>query len=164
MSVADSLEKVLRSYEAYYDIERNTPEAPFVAEAVFHSHDEQFFFVRSATLGETESNEYVFFAAQDMLDEKYLKKIDELAWEKGIARVKPHSNHRNTDITLVVVSDQVSLEAFTLASKLSHYKSYRFGFQGWSHYRLVVMEVSSGRVAYNRQGQSLKKLFNSIFK
>lgn len=164
MSITEVLEKVLRLYEAYYDIEKDAPEVPFAAEAVFRSHDEQFFLIQSARLGETESNEYVFFATMDMLTEDYLKKIDKIAWEKGIARVKPHADHRNTDITLIIVSDQVRSDAFKLVPKLSHYKSYRFGFQGWSHYRLVVLEVSSGRVAYNRQGQSLKKLFNNILR
>ena len=62
MTKEDVLEKALRSYSAYYDVNRETPEAPFAAEAVFHSHSSTYFLTRSATIGEAESNEYVFFA------------------------------------------------------------------------------------------------------
>lgn len=164
MGTTDILEKVLKAYEAYYNVDRDTPKAPFVAEASFHSHDEQFFLVRSATIGEAESNEYVFFAVADKLDEDALTELDSFAWEKGLARVKPHANHRNTDVTLVVISREASEGAMKLARKLKHYKSYKIGFQGWSHYRLVVLEAASGEVSCNYQGESLKKLFNNILK
>lgn len=163
MNVTDPFEKILKSYETYYDINRDDPEPPFEAEAVFHSHDKQYFLMKSAKLGETESNEYVFFAKLDFLDTERLKRLDKIAWEKGICRVKPHSNHRNTDIALIIVSEQIEEDAFSQISKISHYKSYRFGFQGWSHYRLIVLETSSGHLTYNRQGQSLKELFDNIF-
>lgn len=163
MEEMNTLKKVLRSYEAYYNVNRDTAKPPFVAEAVFRSHDEQFFLMRSVKLGEAESNEYVFFATSDHLNVGELREFDEAAWSKGLARVKPHSNHRNTDITLVILGNTVTAEAFALIPKLQHYKSYRLGFQGWSHYRLIVLEESSGRMAYNRQGQSLKKLFSNIF-
>lgn len=159
-----ALEKVLRAYEAYYNVERENVKPPFAAEAVFQSHDEQFFLVRSVKLGEAESNEYIFFAETEHLTEEELRAFDEAAWTEGLSRVKPHSDHRNTDITLVVLGNTVEDEAFAAASKLQHYKSYRLGFQGWSQYRLVVLEEASGRMAFNRQGQSLKKLFNNIFK
>lgn len=164
MEKAEILEKLLKAYETYYDINCETPEDPFAAEASFHSHDEQFFLVKSARIGEAESNEFVFFAVEDDLDEGKLKKLDAAAWEKGLSRVKPHSNHRNTDITLVITGNHVTEEALALAPKLKHYKSYQWGFKGWSHYRLVVLERSSGRLSCNRQGKDLKKLLGNIFK
>lgn len=79
----------MKSYETYYDINRDDPEPPFEAEAVFHSHDKQYFLMKSAKLGETESNEYVFFAKLDFLDTERLKRLDKIAWEKEFAE----SNH-----------------------------------------------------------------------
>lgn len=163
MDRAGALEEILKAYDVYYDVNRENAESPFVAEAMFHSHDEQFFLIRSASIGETESNEHVFFATADKLSEDGLRKLDEAAWEKGLMRVRPHANHRNTDVSLIVLSNEVEDGAFDQAKKLSHYKSYRMGFQGWSHYRLIVMETSSGKMICNRQGQNLKKLFGNIF-
>ena len=86
MTREELLEKTLRSYAAYYDVNRDCPEEPFVAEAVFHSHNDAYFLVKSARIGEAESNEYVFFASVDSLDRTLLEQLDTAAWEIGVSR------------------------------------------------------------------------------
>ena len=132
MSKEEVLERALRSYMAYYDVERETPEEPFAAEAAFHSHSSTYFLTKSATIGEAESNEYVFFALADRLDEELFRKLDHAAWEKGLARVKPHT-------------------------------SYRLSLHGFSHYRLIVLDLSNEKTTCNRQGHPMKKIFSKIF-
>lgn len=88
--------------------------------------------------------------------------LDHAAWEKEISRVKPHDNHRNTDVTLIVIADSVTEEAGKLARTLKHYKSYRMSLQGFSHYHLIVVDLSSGKTFCNRQGRSLRKIFNKL--
>ena len=156
------LERALRSYQAYYDVDMESPEEPFVAEAAFHSHDDAYFLVKGATIGEAESNEYVFFASVEELSETLLRELDEAAWEKGTSRVKPHVHHRNTDVTLIVIADHVEETAKKAARSLKHYKNYRMSLQGFSHYHLIVVDVSTGEKFCNRQGQDLKKIFNNI--
>lgn len=163
MDMAEKLEKLLRSFERYYNIRREHVEEPFTAEAEFSLHDEQYFLVKSARISEADSKEYVYFATEENLDNKGFLALDEAAWNRGISRVRPHANHRNTDIVLVILAKEIEEEVFSIISKTKHYKSYRLGFQGWSHYRLIAVELSSGRVASNRQGQSLKKLVSNIF-
>ena len=155
---------ILLSYESYYNVNRETPAPPFVAEAVFHSHDRQFFLVRSATISESESNEYVFFAVCDTLDTDALSRFDEAAWAEGISRITPHKDHRNSDITLVVIADSIPAETVPVVKKLRHYKSYRCGFMGWTNYRIIVLDSSFSSLVCNHQGKSLKKLFRSIIK
>ena len=157
------LERALRSYMAYYDVERETPEEPFAAEAAFHSHSSTYFLTKSATIGEAESNEYVFFALADRLDEELFRKLDHAAWEKGLARVKPHTNHLNTDISLVVIASSVTEGAENLARRQKHYKSYRLSLHGFSHYRLIVLDLSNEKTTCNRQGHPMKKIFSKIF-
>lgn len=162
MSREEVLERALRSYRAYYDVDMESPEEPFAAEAAFHSHDEAYFLVKGATIGEAESNEYVFFSSIENLDEKMLRELDAAAWEKGTARVKPHVHHRNTDVTLIVIADHVEEEAKKIVKSLKHYKNYRMSLQGFSHYHLIVVDISTGEKFCNRQGQDLKKIFNNI--
>ena len=162
MTREEMLKKVLRSFAAYYDINTETPAAPFAAEAVFHSHTDAYFLVKSAALGEAESHEYIFFASVDQLDAPLLDSLDKTAWETGISRVKPHSSHRNTDVSLVVLASSVSREAQDAIPKMKHYKNYRLSLHGFSHYHLIVVDLSSGELTCNRQGRSLKKLFNKI--
>ncbi len=164
MNRADAMEKAVRAYEAYYDVNIETPEKPFFAEASFHSHDDAFFLVHGAVIGESESNEYVFFATEKYLSLERLKELDAVAWEKGIARVKPHGHHRNTDISLIVLADQVTEEARAAVKGLKHYKSYRFSLQGFSHYRLLVVDLTEKKMFWNRQGTDLRKSFHKILK
>lgn len=162
MTRDELLEKTLRSYAAYYDVNRDCPEEPFVAEAVFHSHNDAYFLVKSARIGEAESNEYVFFASVDNLDRTLLEQLDTAAWEIGVSRVRPHSNHRNTDISLIILASSVAEDAARAVPKLKHYKSYRMSLYGFSHYRLFVADLSNGNQLCNAQGRSMKKLFGKI--
>ncbi len=47
MEKAEILEKLLKAYETYYDINCETPEDPFAAEASFHYHDEHFIVLKN---------------------------------------------------------------------------------------------------------------------
>ncbi|MCD7749996.1 MAG: hypothetical protein LUH42_08095 [Oscillospiraceae bacterium] len=163
MTPTEALDILLKSYRSYYDITlHEEPDALFAAEAVFLSHGEQYFLLKKAVVSESESNEYVFIATVDTLDESLLQRLDEAAWTTGLGHVVPHSSHRNTDITLIILADSITAEAKAAVKKLHHYKSYRFGLQGWSNYRLVALETSTGTLAYNRLGGNLKKLFRNI--
>ena len=175
MTAEGILEKLLRAYGDYYDVTRfdAAPAHPtdkdgvseaaplFAAEAVFHSHEEQYFLVRAARISEAESHEYVFFAVQDTLTADRLRALSDAAWEQGTARAVPHKDHRNTDAVLIVLAEHIDPEAMALVSKLRHYRSYRWGLQGWSHFLLFAVEASTGRCAWNRQGRRLRKLIQS---
>ncbi len=162
MNLTEPFEKLISRFETYYDVKREGVTPPFDAEAVFHSHDEQFFLVRSATISEAESHEYVYFAMRELLDKELLLQLDEEAWNTGLSHVNPHKDHRNSDVTLIILAEQISEDAAALIPGLRHYKSYRFSLQGWSQYRLIAVETSSGRIVCNRQGKDLKKLVSDI--
>ncbi len=162
MTVDEALQTILKSYRQYYNINTENDAKPFAAEAVFHSHNEQFFLVKAATLSEAESHEYVFFATTDKLGLDEAKYFDEAAWAEGMSRVVPHSNHRSTDIVLIILAGHIDDEAAEYIKKLKRYKSYRFTLQGWSHYSAVAIEPSGGDFFCNRRGKSLRKLFRNI--
>lgn len=154
------LEKLLHSFESYYDISTENIESPFSAEAVFKSHNEQYFLVKAAKLADIDSNDFVFFLNKDFVSAEELSQIADEAWNRGLARVNPYYGHRNSDVTLIVLSDKIDDESFKKIQKLNLYKSYKFGLYGWSAFRLMAYETSTGRVVTNRRGSDLKKLVN----
>ena len=162
LNTEEALERLLRSYGAYYNVDRENPAPPFAAEAVFHSHDERFFLVKSAKLSEAESHEYVFFAREGNLTAQRLQELAEAAWATGTGRVTPHASHQSSDVLLEIVAESITPEAMAMIPKLKRYQSYRHTLHGWSHFRLFALEAPSGRMACNRQGRSLKKVFQSI--
>lgn len=161
MTPAEALDTLLKSYRRYYNIERDV-EPPFSAEAAFHSHDEQYFLVRSAKLAEAEAHEYAFFAVCDLLDLALAQTLERCAWERGVSRAKPGPNHRSTDVTLVLLAERIAPEAKRCIEQIKRYQSYRFTLHGWSHYRVIALETSTGALSCNRRGQDLKKLFGNI--
>ncbi len=161
MTLQEALEKLLPSFQRYYNINREA-EAPFAAEAVFQSHNEQYFLLKSARISEANSNEFIYFHTADSLSTEELQELDICAWKRGIGNVQPNYYHRSTDVALVIIANQIEEDAFKMIRKLKHSKSYRLGLQGYSNYRLIALELSTGRVSHNRQGQSLKKLVSNI--
>ena len=164
MNAVEALEKLLPSYMAYYNIERENVTAPFNAEAEFYTHDESYFLIKEAKMNESESREFVFFKAMDHLDVDTLKQMDEIAWNTGMSRVVLSKIHYSTDVALVIMADTIDADAVKLIKKLKHHKSYCFNFKGFSRYRLIALETSTGKITYNHLGGELKKLVRNILK
>ncbi len=163
METNDILQAVLRPFEHYYNL-RESPTPPFAAEAEFHSHSEQYFLTRAAHIADIDSHEYVFFAEEDNLTSERLVELEKTAWDEGLSRVKPGPGHRNSDVALIIIADTIDEKAFGQVGKIKRSKSYRFSLHGWSNFRVLAYEVSSGRVVFNRAGKSLKKVISDTIK
>ena len=158
-----ALEKLLKSFESYYNINTSEVEAPFVAEAIFNSHNEQYFLVKNAKIADIDSSDFVFFYdchedGKKELSVKFLEDLCKTAWQKGLENVKPYYGHRNSDVTLVIVAEGITKDLVKRVKKINYYKSYKFGFFGWSAFRLALVESESGKVYVNHRGSDLKKL------
>jgi len=157
MKVCQDLHRVLESFKHYYNLKTEDVAEPFLAEAEFHSHNEQYLLVKAAKIADIDSNEYIFFAQSEKLTLEELHSLDERAWTEGLSRVKVASGHRNSDVALIIFADDIEENALKEIKKIKHYKSYKAGFYGWSHYRLLVYNTSQNKATYNRMGAILKK-------
>ena len=93
LTPGEALERVLRSYQTYYNIKTEAVEPPFAAEAIFGSHNEQYFLIKKAKVADIDTNETVYFATEESLSKDRLLELDSIAWERGTANVQPSSNH-----------------------------------------------------------------------
>jgi len=164
MRPEQALEKLLPSFMRYYNIKTEDVTEPFSAEAEFYTHDESYFLFKEAKMNESESREFIFFSALDHLDVNTLKILDEIAWNEGMSRVVITPIHHSTDVTLIILADVIEKDAVKLIKRLKHHKSYCFNFKGFSRYRLIALETSSGKIIHNHLGSELKKLFRNILK
>lgn len=161
MNKNEILDKLLLSFTKYYDVSREA-EIPFVAKATFSLQDEQYFLVKSAKIGEIHSNEYVYFAQENTLDKNTIHNLSNIAWDFGTKNIKPHLNHKSSDVVLFVITDKICEEAQDYIKKINLSKSYKFGFWGYSHYKLVVIELSTQRIFCNRRGKVFKKTVKNV--
>ena len=157
MELPQIIEKVLPSFERYYTVKK-VSDPPFCAEAEFRSHNEQYFLVRSAHIADIDSNEFVFFASIPNLDSQKLNELTKSAWENGLTRVKPYNGHRNSDVTIIIITDKIDEETKKAIKKTKLYKSYKFSFWGWSNFKLAVVEADTQGIYFNRFGKDYQKL------
>lgn len=116
LTPGEALERVLRSYQTYYNIKTEAVEPPFAAEAIFGSHNEQYFLIKKAKVADIDTNETVYFATEESLSKDRLLELDSIAWERGTANVQPSSNHRNSDVVLIILSSQKRITSFTAST------------------------------------------------
>ena len=165
-----AMKQILPAFEQYYTIKKDDVTPPFCAEAEFRSHNEQYFLVRSARIADIDSNEFVYFSTLSELDNSKLEELVNAAWQAGLAKVHPHEGHRNSDVSLIILADKISDESKIKIKKTKLYKSYKFSFHGWSHFKLTAAELSSlddkgsPAVFSNRQGKDFAKLIKKNIK
>ena len=162
MTTNEALDLLLRSYGHYYDVYRDNVTDGFVAEAHFHSHDEQYFLFKAAKLSEADSNEYVYFALAETLTAETVDALTEKAWAAAMSLVNPSPSHQGTDAALVILADTITPDAVRAIKKARRFASYKHGFHGFSHFRLIAFEPTSKKLVHNRMGDSMKKLFRNI--
>ena len=163
MSPQEALERLLRSYTMYYDL-IEVPPAPFQAAAEFHSHGESYLLIKSAKLWEMDSNEFVYFSAEDAMTADSVSQRIETAWNLAMPQIQPSENHRNSDVTVIFLTDLLPEDARKLVRHTNRSKGYKHGMQGWSNLRLGAIELPTGRIVCNRHGRDLKKLLSNIMK
>ena len=157
MELSQAIEKVLPSFEQYYTVKKES-EPPFCAEAEFRSHNEQYFLVRSAHIADIDSNEFVYFATVKTLDSSNFEPMVSLSWQKGLSLVKPYNGHRNSDVTLIIITETINEEIKNQIKKTRLHKSYKFSFHGWSNFKLAVVELETQGIYFNRFGKDYQKL------
>ena len=157
----EALEQLLPSYERYYDVTRER-RGSFAATARFYTRGEQYFLIKSAKMWELESNEFVYFLPTDHLTEDQLAERIEEAWNDAIPQVHPSESHRNSDVTLVVLTPELGKNVRKALRRFHRSVGYRHGMHGWSNLRLGAIELSDGKISTNRHGADLKKLLSNI--
>ena len=169
MDTSEAIDKILPAFEQYYTVNKDS-EPPFCAKAEFRSHNEQYFLVRSAHIADIDSNEFVYFAQSPALSKDELEKLVNTAWQDGLSKVKPYNGHRNSDISLIIITNSldknVSFSGLTRKSmniidhikKTRLYKSYKWSFHGWSNFKLAVVALETQDIYFNRFGKDYKKL------
>ncbi|MBS1402886.1 MAG: hypothetical protein HPZ79_07875 [Oscillospiraceae bacterium] len=163
MTPNEALEKLLPAYTRYYDVSHDAV-PPFSATAEFHSHGEKYILIRQAKMWDMDSHEYVYFVTEDAVSESRLQTLIETAWKDAMPRVKPSGSHRNSDVTLILLTPELDDAARKAIRRTHRSVGYQHGFQGWSNLRIGAIELLDGRITCNRHGSDLKKLFRNIFR
>lgn len=164
MTSSEMLDKLIPLYKDYYDVSTENVLPPFKVEAKFISHIEQYFIVHSAKLSDIDSTEHLYFAAEDKLTFEDLYKMSEDAWNEGLKSVTPYYGHRNSDVTVIAICNEADEEVLKNCKKIKFSKTYKFMLHGWSNFKLIVIDIKSGKVVSNRFGAETKDYLKKFVK
>ena len=165
ITLKERLDKLLDAYSHHYNVVRDV-EADGVcypAAADFFMRDENYAFSKKAVLSAYEQYDYTYFYLADHLDAGGAKKVLDQTLQVGLARVKPHKEHKSSYVTLVILANTIDEEAKKLIRKTRFQKNYRMSLHGWMEYHIAAMECSTMSFLSNPAGKGARKTLESNF-
>ena len=155
-------DKLLNAYGGYYNIEREGCKSPFDAVGFLSNEAEQYFLVKAAKIAFVRSYEYAYFKKCALLDKAELDRLDSCAWEDGVSKARPSTDHKNTDVALLIVADALDADVKDAIGSYKHSRNYKLGLHGFSNYRLIVIESGTDTVYTNRRGRDLTDFVTKV--
>ena len=163
----DTFIEVLKdAYSAYYSIlpSETESELPLSFRAVYGARDEQFFFVKSASIWGNEKNEYAYVFSAPSFDPAEVDRCVDWALQDMLPRVKPHKEHQYTNAKVIFVADSLDDAAIRAVQKKRFSKSYGpLSLHGYTELLTAAVDLSRCTAYANRAGNELPKFFGKLF-
>ena len=168
MTREDAVQRLCEIYQSTFDVQLcGEDELPLAAQMDFYAYSSKYVLSKKAKLWEANSFEYVYLFSVPHLTKEIYDACEKLAYDKGMARVKPGPNHMYTYITALFVCDSCdedcangncdSLEGTSLGSL---YKSFRMSYWGWMDFHTALAVLPEESVSTNRSGHSAAQVLN----
>lgn len=156
-------EKLLRSYQRYYNINHAEAEqSPLVARCDYFEHSEKYVISRKAELWSADSEEFLYLFDVPHLTAEVYEACMKQATEDGMGRMNIGPGHMYTYITAVIISDSADEDAVKALKKSRLHKSFHFSFHGWMDYRAALVLTDSDRLQTNGAGRCMTKVMKKV--
>lgn len=153
-------------YKEYLDIKKIPEFFPFKIElyAHFYQNNEKYFASKNVSLWRMTTDEHCFVKSYNYLD---FSEIDNMvvALKLGIDHlVKPSSDHMKTFLTgvMIVDSSNLSSELIRYIENFKYCKVFKFYLHGWAEIRLILIDLSSGKVYTNKAGKEVLSFYQKL--
>lgn len=158
------LDKILKSYESYFDITRKFRifdwEVP--AFARFCSRSERYVLSKRAKLWGAEAYEYLFFFCENILTLSRWEEIREFLIRSEGELVKPHGEHMYSYVSVIIICEKADIAAMKAVASFRYQKSYRFSLHGWMTARAAAVSFPDGQIICNKAGKDIRKHLKRI--
>ena len=160
----DAVEKLLQSYESYFNITRFDEEhLPLTARCDFFEHSQKYVLSRKAELWASDSEEFVYLYNVPRLTKEIFESCKSQAYEDGCKRMHIGPGHMYSFITAIFLCDTCDADAMTALKKSRIYKSFHFSLHGWLDYHNAIVCFEDGdRIESNYAGRSTAKILKKI--
>ena len=151
------LEKLKKSYAAYYDVEEIDDGTALKARCDYHTRDSQYVLVKKAELWAAESHEYLYLWDAGELSAAGVEEMFRRTLADGEPRVRPHAQHMYTYLTAVALYSSDRPGALERLKKLKKRREFKLSLHGWMEFRIAAVDLSTGEITVNRAGRALAK-------
>lgn len=164
-SLQEKLEKLLKAYAYYFDVERDVAVegGSFPATADYHFREENYVATRAHTIYATEQHEYVYFYVTEHLDAAALEAQIALSRQAGLGKITPHGEHMFSYVTLVILAETIDPEAKKRIKSYRFHKNFRLTLHGWMEYHIAAMETATTTFLSNPAGKEARKNLEQNF-
>ena len=161
----ERLEKLLKAYSHKYDITLDVTEngVEYPATADFFFRDENYAFSKKAVISAYEQHDFAYFYLADHLDAAAAKDLLDRTLQTGMARIRPHKEHKSSYVSLVILANTITPEAQALIKKTRFQKNFLMTLHGWMEYHIAAMEISTNCFLSNPAGKGIKKTLELNF-
>jgi serine/threonine protein phosphatase PrpC len=122
--------------------------------------NEAYLLFKTTVMYSFENNEYNFIKSAEFLSTELLDQLVAALEEASEILVKPGHEHMSTTFTGVLISEQPVEPALARRiERFRRHKSYLFGLRGWSSFRLIVIDLSSGQVTSSKEAKKIAKFY-----
>ena len=157
------LEKLIRSYEGYFDIERsNDMEPPLEAVCHFNVRSAKYVLLKKAELWSATSNEHVYIFSVPELTEEIYRTCEKKAYDEGMKLIDPKPGHMYTYITPVFICNTCDEDAAKAIKKCRIYKSFHFSLHGWMDVHTCAIIVQDNDIISNASGRQNGKILKKV--
>lgn len=167
VDLSASLDKILKSYECYFDIVRKFQILDWTVPAFarFYCRNERYVLSKRAKLWGTDAYEYLFFFCENNLTLQRWEEIRDLLVRSESILVNPHSEHMYSYISAVILCENLDPAARKAIGSFRFQKNYRLSFHGWMTARVAAACLTDGQMVSNQPGKdilrNLKKIINA---
>lgn len=153
MTREDAVQRLCEIYQSTFDVQLcGEDELPLAAQMDFYAYSSKYVLSKKAKLWEANSFEYVYLFSVPHLTKEIYDVCEKLAYDKGMARVKPGPNHMYTYITALFVCDSCDEEARKALKRCRLYKSFRMSYWGWMDFHTALAVLPEEKISTNASG------------
>ncbi|MCD8125878.1 MAG: hypothetical protein LUE23_12810 [Lachnospiraceae bacterium] len=162
-SRAEVIERLLKGFQRYYNIERNHDEnVPLAARCDYFEHSQKYVISQKTELWSADCEEFLYILDFPHLTPELYREWLDVVRQDGMGRANIGPGHMYSYITPVFVCDSCDAEARKALRRCRIYKSFHFSLHGWIDVHTVLIEVEAGRVTSNRSGHHAGKIMKNI--
>lgn len=162
MDKVQYLQLLNRKYEKHFQVKNNENimNREFDIYAKYTEATGRTFLTQKDIIDKFEVNEHCFIKTFETIDLCMAIELGEYFKSLTQSLVKPHKEHKSTNITGVLVSESaINNDIKQYIKKFKYSKYYKFYFRGWSDVRLIAVDLTSGTVISNKKGKEVEKIY-----